>query len=126
MVTSAQPAKRILLIDDDFILREMVTLTLAGQGYMVATAANGEDAFQRLRNFELPNLILLDLMLPRMDGWRFRAEQKRDPELASIPVVIFSAVGDIEKNASSLEARGYLQKPVPPEKLLETIRRCCS
>ena len=85
------PCKRILLVDDDFLLRELVTMTLAGAGYMVATAANGEEALQRLRNFHPPQLILLDLMLPGMDGWRFREEQQKDQALASIPVIVSKA-----------------------------------
>jgi len=120
------PCKRILLVDDDFLLRELVTMTLAGAGYMVATAANGEEALQRLRNFHPPQLILLDLMLPGMDGWRFREEQQKDQALASIPVIVISAIADIEQKASALGARGYLQKPVTADKLLETVRGSCA
>jgi CheY-like chemotaxis protein len=125
MVAAPVPSKRVLLIDDDFLLREMVTLTLAGEGYMVATACNGEDAFQRLRHYERPHLILLDLALPGMDGCRFREQQRQDPQLASIPVVIFSAAGDIEQKAATLGASDYLQKPVQTGQLLDTVRRCC-
>jgi CheY-like chemotaxis protein len=64
-------------------------------------------------------------MMPGMDGWRFRQEQKEDPALASIPVVVISALGDIEQKASVLDAAEYLQKPVDSNKLLETVRRCC-
>jgi CheY-like chemotaxis protein len=115
-----------LLIDDDFLLREMVTLTLAAEGYMVATASNGEDALQRLRNYERPNLILLDLSMPVMDGCHFCAQRKQDPDLASIPVVVISAAGDIEQKARALGARGYLQKPVDRGMLLDLIQRCCA
>ncbi len=125
MVAQAQLSKRVLLIEDDFLLRELVTMVLAGEGYMVASASNGEDAFQRLRHYEKPNLILLDLMMPGMDGWHFREEQKKDPQLASIPVVVISALGDIEEKASSLGAAACLQKPVDAAKLLATVRRCC-
>jgi CheY-like chemotaxis protein len=126
MVASAtHPPKRVLLIEDDFLLREMITLVLGGDGFMVATACDGKDAFERLRHFDKPNLILLDLMMPGMDGWRFRQEQKGDPILASIPVVVISALGDIEQKASDLGAYDYLQKPVEPGKLLDTVRRCC-
>jgi CheY-like chemotaxis protein len=113
-------------VEDDFLLREMITLTLTGEGFRVATAANGEDAFQRLRNFERPDVILLDLMMPVMDGCRFCDQQKQDPRLAAIPVVILSAVGDIEEQARTLGARSYLQKPVEMAKLVETVRDCCA
>jgi twitching motility two-component system response regulator PilH len=125
MLAALPTGKRVLLIDDDFLLREMVTLTLAGDGYMIATAANGDDAFERLRQFERPNLILLDLTMPRMDGLHFRRRQQEDTQLASIPVVVCSAAGDIEQQASSLGARAYLQKPVDTGCLLDTVRRCC-
>jgi CheY-like chemotaxis protein len=125
MVATPPASRRVLLIEDDFLLRELVTMTLAGEGYMVATARDGEDAFQRLRHYERPHLILLDLMMPGMDGWCFRRRQKEDPELARIPVVVISAVADVEENASSLGASGYLQKPVETGQLLEVVRRCC-
>jgi CheY-like chemotaxis protein len=125
MVTAAQPGKRVLLVEDDCLLREMASLVLAGEGYRVATASNGKDAIHRLRHFERPNLILLDLMMPGMDGWQFRQELKKDANLASIPVVVVSAADDLEKEASSLGAAAYLQKPVDGEKLIEAVRRCC-
>jgi CheY-like chemotaxis protein len=92
---------------------------------MVATASNGTDAFQRLRHYERPNLILLDLMMPGMDGWRFREEQQQDPNLAGIPIIVISALADIEQNASTLGAADYLQKPVERARLLDAVRRCC-
>ncbi len=118
--------KRVLLVEDDFLLREMLTMLLAGEGYMVATAADGEDALRRLRTYERPDLILLDLMMPHMDGWRFRQEQQRDPNLAPIPVVVFSAAGDVERKSSALAARSYLQKPVESRTLLDTVHTCCA
>jgi CheY-like chemotaxis protein len=126
MVAESTPAKRVLLIEDDFLLREMATMVLAGEGYMVATACNGKDAIDRLHRCERPNLILLDLMMPGMDGWHFCEERKKDPELAAIPIVVISAVGDLEAKAACLGAAAYLQKPVDAEKLLETVRHCCA
>ena len=125
MVAAPHPPRRVLLIEDDFLLRELVTLVLGGEGYMVATASNGTDAFQRLRHYERPNLILLDLMMPGMDGWRFREEQQQDPNLAGIPIIVISALADIEQNASTLGAADYLQKPVERARLLDAVRRCC-
>src|SRR5262249_48806261 len=99
---------------------------LAGEGFMVATAANGEEAFRRLRNYERPDLILLDLNMPVMDGCRFCDQQKQDPRLAGIPVVVLSAAGDIEEQARAMGGRFYLQKPLETGRLLEIIRHCCS
>jgi CheY-like chemotaxis protein len=124
-MVAAPPSKRILLIDDDCLLREMVTLTLAGAGYMVAAAANGNDAFQRLHHYERPQLILLDLTMAGLDGSHFRDRQQHDPTFASIPVVIFSGAPDIAQKARDLGAHAYLQKPVDPRDLLDTVRRCC-
>jgi CheY-like chemotaxis protein len=88
----------------------------------VSTAANGREALALLRGRERPQLILLDLSMPVMSGWEFCRHRQRDPALASIPVVVFSADGDLGQTASSLGAAGYLQKPLEPEALVHTIR----
>jgi len=85
----------------------------------VACATNGQEALEMLRAGERPSLILLDVMMPVLDGRQFREEQKRDPDLASIPVIVVSAV----EGAGSLDAAGHVQKPFAVEKLLETLRR---
>jgi CheY-like chemotaxis protein len=77
------------------------------EGYSVAAAANGREAIDHLRERGRPCVILLDLMMPIMDGWQFRAEQLRDPGLAPIPVIVISAGADIERKASSLGAVGF-------------------
>src|SRR5947208_5356923 len=92
--TQHPPHKRILLVEDCFRARELISLILGESGYMVSTAANGAEAIERLRTSDQPDLILLDLRMPVMDGWTLRAELKRDPELSSIPVVILSGVDE--------------------------------
>jgi CheY-like chemotaxis protein len=87
MLATRPTGKKILLIvEDDFVLGEALSLALAAEGYMVAIAANGQDALEKLRGLERPHLILLDLMLPAMSGWQLRDRLRQDPALASIPV----------------------------------------
>jgi CheY-like chemotaxis protein len=116
--------RRILLIDDDFVLQEILSLTLAAEGYMVVTAGNGYDAIARLRSCEPVDLILLDLSMPGMDGPQFREAQKATPCLSGIPIVIFSGSEQAEQIATKLGAVACLRKPAGSTELLETIRRC--
>jgi CheY-like chemotaxis protein len=118
--------RSVLLIEDDDATREVVALVLSSEGCRVMTAANGQIALDRLRSGPRPQLIVLDLMMPVMDGWQFRAEQRRDPALADIPVLILSAAGDIRRKAAYLDAVEYLDKPVDPVVLLDAIRRLCA
>ena len=115
--------KSILIVDDDADVREMLSQFFSIEGYQVATARNGQEALDHLRQGELADLILLDLMMPVMDGWQFRVEQQRDPHLAPIPVVILSAVYNARERASLLGAVDYMQKPVEFDKLIETAER---
>jgi CheY-like chemotaxis protein len=116
-------AKRILVVEDDDFTRETMTMLLAIEGFTVTAAANGQEALDKLRAAAPPDLILLDLMMPVKDGWQFRREQAQDPALASIPVVVVSAAGDVGQKAASIGAAGYLQKPVEPGVLLATVRQ---
>jgi CheY-like chemotaxis protein len=84
----------------------------------VACAANGRQALDLLRSGERPSCILLDLMLPVLDGWQFRREQQRDPALADIPVVMVSTAD----RAACLRTSGHVRKPFQPEELLAAIR----
>jgi len=116
----------VLIVEDEESTREMLGMFLETEGYVIAGASNGEEALAYLRQQTRPNLILLDLMMPVMDGWRFRRIQREDPTIASIPVVIVSAAGDVGQTAVALSAAGYLEKPVEPKHLLATIRRICA
>ena len=112
--------KRILVVEDDFITSGAVKMVLEWEGYCVDCAANGREALNHLRQSgEKPNLILLDVTMPVLDGHQFREEQKRDPALDRIPVVVISAAD----MASSLDACGHIHKPFQPEELLEVIHR---
>jgi two-component system response regulator MprA len=115
--------KSVLVVEDDVFLRDLFKVFLEADGYLVDTAGDGREALERLRQAAPPSVVVLDLMMPRMDGWGFRAEQRKDPALAAIPVVICSAAGDPHAEAPELEAADYLQKPVVFEDLLGTVRR---
>jgi CheY-like chemotaxis protein len=123
MATEGQGDKTILIVEDDAGTREALSMILSAQGFTVVGAANGQEALGLLRGDVRPDLILLDLMMPIMDGWQFRREQVKDPALALIPVVVLSADGNVRQKAASLHSADYLQKPVDPENLLEVIRR---
>jgi CheY-like chemotaxis protein len=119
----ARLLKSILIVDDDADVREMLSQFFSIEGYSVATARNGKDALDTLRQGADVDLILLDLMMPVMDGWQFRVEQQRDPKLAGIPVVVLSAVYNARERAGLLGAVDYMQKPVEFDKLIETAER---
>lgn len=115
----------VLIVEDDADIRATMCEALEDNGYKAVPAANGMEALAYLRsNNERPCLILLDLMMPVMDGQTFRAEQRADPALASIPVVVISAYRDVERYANDLAAE-CLPKPVRLDALLATARRHC-
>jgi CheY-like chemotaxis protein len=115
-----------MVVEDDFAVRETLQELLEDEGYGVTPASNGSEALLRLREpGDAPGLILLDLMMPVMDGWQFRDEMRRDPQLSGIPVVVMSADTGLEQKARELAAAGVLPKPVGLERLLETVRRFC-
>ena len=119
-------SRPILLVEDDADIRGMIAQLLELEGYEVLVSANGMDGLQILREREgpaRPGLILLDLMMPVMNGWQFRAEQARDPALDRIPVVVMSGDGRVTERAPQVRAASFLKKPVDLEVLLETIKK---
>jgi len=116
--------QRVLVVDDDPDGLATVLDILELSGYEAVGACNGREALQRLASGELPDLILLDLMMPVMNGWQFREEQRRSPRLADIPVVITSADRDAQRVAKDLGAAALLTKPMAVKNLLATVGRC--
>ena len=116
-------ATTVLVVEDAFDLRDALVPILEYEGHRVVSAANGREALDWLHAMPPPSLILLDLMMPVMNGEEFRAEQLRDPALASIPVVILSAHPGAEERASHLGAAACLKKPFDIEDLLVQVRR---
>ena len=115
----------ILVVEDDADIRSGVAEVLREEGYDVATAAHGAEALEWLRTGNSASLILLDLMMPVMDGWEFRGEQLRDPRAARIPVVVLSGAGDVGQHASSLGVDGFLVKPLNLGDLFGAAERYC-
>jgi CheY-like chemotaxis protein len=116
----------ILVVEDDAVARQSMKTFLEGEGYRVACVANGQEGMDYLTKLaEPPNLILLDLSMPVMDGWQFRKRQRLAPAFASIPVVLLSAESNLAHIAASLGVNGYFLKPVELDGLLEVIRLLC-
>jgi CheY-like chemotaxis protein len=113
----------ILIVEDDFDVRESLSEALRDEGYAIECAVDGEQALEYLRNGGRPGLILLDLMMPRMSGSEFRMVQKVDPQLQHLPVVLLSADGAMEEKAKALQTDGALRKPIDLEQLLQVIER---
>ena len=124
MTGLAPHPKRVLIVEDNEVTRDVMALILESDGYQVSTAANGRRALERLRGGDRPSVILLDLMMPVMDGWQFREEQRRDRALADIPVVVCTAAGEGAQNAA-LGVAELLSKPVEADDLLAAVRRHC-
>ena len=115
----------ILIVEDDRDGRELMGELLSLSGYRTLLAEDGLAALQVLES-EKPCVILLDLMMPRMNGWEFREAQLSDERLRGIPVVVISADGNVERKASDVRASGYLRKPVDVDLLIRTIRTHCA
>ena len=109
----------VLLLEDNADVREMMATALKLAGHTVVPAADGSEALRLLKDGLRPRLILLDLMMPVMDGWAFRAALEQDPALTRIPVVVVSAVGDdmLEK----VRAAAHVPKPIDIDHLLEIV-----
>jgi CheY-like chemotaxis protein len=118
-------SKNLLLVEDDEVTRQALANILVGQGYSVQGVADGQEALDRLREGWLPDCVLLDLSMPRMDGRQFRALRRQHRKWASIPVVVISADSRVAEEAVFLGAADYLRKPVEPEALLEALRNIC-
>jgi two-component system chemotaxis response regulator CheY len=123
------PAHRctVLVVDDDPEIRELLRVALTGEGYDVAGVPNGREALHYLRSHAETCMIVLDLVLPVMDGAQFRRAQLQDRSLAWIPVIVVSAVVDAHRRARELGARHVLRKPLDLDDVRDTLRRvgCC-
>ncbi len=114
----------VLVVEDDAASRDALVALLGLRGYATAAARNGAEALTYLDCHEPPRVILLDLMMPVMDGWHFLRARKGLPRLADIPVVLCTAEGSLDPAAArALGADDLLQKPADPDKLLDAVRR---
>jgi two-component system chemotaxis response regulator CheY len=115
----------ILVVDDDPEIRDAICMVLGAEGYPTNSAGDGEEAIERLHD-DRPCLILLDLMMPRMNGWQFCERERTDPGFAKIPVVIMTAFG--EKFPDAVETCGavaLLKKPFSIDAILDVVGRHC-
>ena len=117
---------RILVIDDEPFIRLYLEEVLADDGHEVRSARDGAEGLAVLREGPRPDLILLDLMMPRMNGWEFRGAQSADPGLSDIPVVLLSGAGDVQAEARRLGVRGFVTKPFLPVHLQAAIAEATS
>ncbi|MBI2896216.1 MAG: response regulator [Deltaproteobacteria bacterium] len=116
-------SKTVLVVEDDPDCLDAVADALEASGYGVERAVHGREALDVLRSDGHVDLILLDLMMPVMDGLEFLARQRSDPTLASIPVVLLSGEATLARRAAVLGVAGHLRKPVDLEALLATLDR---
>lgn len=114
-----------MVVEDDEAIRETLAEVLEGEGYGVSRAANGAEALEQLHDSARADLILLDLMMPVMDGWELRARLRSDPLTAAIPVVVVSAHHAVGSQADRLGVQAWLAKPFDIDHLLGTIGRLC-
>ena len=115
----------VLVVDDDRDIRDSVVELLEDHGYQAIGAGNGREALDVLRTSPPPCLILLDLMMPVMDGRGFREEQLKNPAWTGIPVIVISAYNDVDAQARAL-AVDHLRKPLGMRPLIEAVRRHCA
>jgi CheY-like chemotaxis protein len=116
----------ILIVGDDASIRQLLTVFLTYKDYHSVAVANGAEALSYLQDLDqFPQLILLDLMMPAMDGAAFRQAQQQDPRLAPIPVVLMSAMENIEEQAPRLQVSASVPKPVDFEVLLSVVEQHC-
>ncbi len=115
---------RVLVVDDDDVIRQLITVNLELEGFEVATAVDGQDCLDKVKAVR-PDVITLDIMMPRLDGWEAAGRLREDPETAGIKVVLLSAraqEADLERG-SRIGVDAYLTKPFDPDELVEVVRR---
>jgi DNA-binding response OmpR family regulator len=116
--------RKILAVDDEASIRKLVTVTLENRGFIVDTAVDGQEALDKIA-LERPDLVVLDVMMPRLNGWDVRNRLRDDPKTADLPILILSAVGEFEAQLSGMESASddYVTKPFRPQELGDTVER---
>src|SRR6185295_20051711 len=115
----------ILLVEDDPWSRDAIAAVLDAFDFVVSEATDGQDALDQLAAGYRPCAILLDLMMPRMDGWEFRQRQRNNPELAKIPVALLTATANIRLHASRLAVDASFSKPLDFDGVIDFIDGHC-
>jgi CheY-like chemotaxis protein len=122
MTTGSHP---VLVVEDDADIRDAMVGILEAKGYTVSAASHGAEALAQLQAGSAPCIILLDMMMPVMDGWTFCQETEKDPSLAAIPIVVMSAVARQDPRNAGVRAVEHLSKPINVGKLLSAVERYC-
>jgi CheY-like chemotaxis protein len=118
---SEDPHPRVLVVEDDEDAREALVALLEMKSYRAVAAGNGREALDYLRRAPTPDLIILDLWMPIMNGWQFREEQMKDPRLAAIPVIVVTALSD----RTEVSVNEVIIKPVDVDHLLSAVSHYC-
>ena len=115
---------RVLVVDDDDVIRQLITVNLELEGFEVATAVDGQDCLDKVKSVR-PAVITLDIMMPRLDGWEAASRLRADPDTADIKVVLLSAraqEADLQRG-DRIGVDAYLTKPFDPDELIDTVRK---
>jgi len=115
---------RVLVVDDDDVIRQLIMINLELEGFEVVTAVDGQDALEKVRDMD-PVVVTLDIMMPRVDGWEAAARLRADPDTAHVKVVLLSAraqEADLQRG-NRIGVDAYLTKPFDPDELIGTVRR---
>ena len=115
--------KRILVVEDDTSIRELLVELLESEGYVVASAVNGLEGLKYLQSQGSPDLILIDLMMPVMDGYSFRSEQLKNDLWSKIPTVVMSAEANAKEKMKNFQITAFLSKPVELDTILKTVAK---
>jgi len=117
-------APRVLVVDDDDVIRQLITVNLELEGFEVHTAVDGQDCLDKVKDVA-PDVVTIDVMMPRLDGWDTAAALRADPETAHLKLVLLSARAQEADKArgDGIGVDAYLTKPFDPDELVETVRR---
>lgn len=118
--------RTVLIIEDEKLIIVSTQMVLEAAGFRVESAVNGEEGIQKAKSLR-PDLVLLDIMMPGIDGWETLTRLKQDPQTADVPVVIFTAREHSRGHQRSAEmgAADYFRKPFEPEELVELVEKHC-
>lgn len=123
-VAVTEPLGRVLVVDDDEVIRQLIAVNLQLEGFEVATAVDGQDCLERVAEVR-PDVITLDVMMPRLDGWVTAVRLREDPETAHIRVVMITARAQEHdvRRGHEIGVDAYVTKPFDPNQLIQTVRK---
>lgn len=117
--------KKVLVFDDDESILDVIKIVLEDNSYNVATSSSGKNFLEKIKKYS-PNLILLDISMPILEGQEMMKLIKKEKDLLTIPIILVSAINGLEKKAKKLGANGFINKPFDMNLLLEKVRRYIS